>query len=133
MRRRVRMASRPDTILGAFMKTNLLRPLILCMAIILCGCNEIDALLTDPNTTQRQADGKAIGGGCRNGARGIEDCFLLNPKASKAAIFAGWKEMDVYMRENNVPTSESKIPVDGDLAKPPQPEASTNKDGTTPN
>jgi hypothetical protein len=32
----------------------------------------------------------------------VEDCFKTNPKAGKAAVFAGWKEMDQYMRDNQI-------------------------------
>ena len=32
----------------------------------------------------------------------IEDCFALNKKADKAAVFAGWREMNDYMRENKI-------------------------------
>jgi hypothetical protein len=34
--------------------------------------------------------------------RAIEDCYTLNPKADKAAVFEGWREMDEYMRENKI-------------------------------
>ncbi len=34
--------------------------------------------------------------------RGIEECYQLNPKAPKTAIFEGWREMDQYMRENKL-------------------------------
>ena len=34
--------------------------------------------------------------------RGLEDCYTLNPKASKALVFAGWKDMDEYMRSNKI-------------------------------
>jgi hypothetical protein len=40
--------------------------------------------------------------------RAIEDCYTLNAKAQKAAIFAGWREMDEYMRENKL---EGIVPV----------------------
>lgn len=56
----------------------------------------------DPRIAQREAEAKAIGSACRYGLRGIEDCYDLNEDASKAAIFAGWKEMDEYMRENKI-------------------------------
>ena len=49
-----------------------------------------------------EADGKAIGGACRHALRGIEDCYRLNEKALKTAVFEGWKEMDIYMRENKI-------------------------------
>ena len=49
-----------------------------------------------------EADGKAVGAGCRHGGRAIEDCFILNKRVDKAAIYAGWREMDDYMRENKL-------------------------------
>lgn len=52
---------------------------------------------------RREAEGKAIGAACRHTQRSLEDCYASNPKASKAAIFAGWREMDEYMRENDIP------------------------------
>jgi len=51
---------------------------------------------------QKEAEGKAIGSGCRHAERSIEECYQNNPKAGKAAVFAGWREMDEYMRENKV-------------------------------
>ncbi len=58
--------------------------------------------MADPKIAQREAEAKAIGSACRHGLRSIEDCYSLNEKASKAAIFEGWKEMDSYMRENKI-------------------------------
>ena len=34
---------------------------------------------------------------------------MLNPKAMKAAVFNGWRDMDGYMRENKI---ENVIPPD---------------------
>ena len=70
-------------------------------ALALSGC-DLAELMADPRVAQREADGKAIGAACRHALRGIEDCYFLNPKAQKTAIFAGWREMDQYMRENNL-------------------------------
>ena len=73
----------------------------------------------------REAEGKAVGGACRNAARGIEDCFVLNKKADKAAVFAGWREMNDYMRENKIeavmpqvspPTTGTKAAAESDEA-----------------
>lgn len=50
----------------------------------------------------RDAEGRAIGGACRHAGRAIEDCYTLNRRADKAAVFAGWREMNDYMRENNL-------------------------------
>lgn len=80
------------------MRPSLLIPLI---AILLAGC-DIPGMGPDPRIAQREAEAKAIGGACRYGLRGIEDCYSLNEDASKAAIFTGWKEMDEYMRENKI-------------------------------
>ena len=35
-------------------------------------------------------------------ARSVEDCYALNSKADRAAVFAGWREMNDYMRENKI-------------------------------
>jgi hypothetical protein len=77
------------------------RLLIATLALLLAGC-DIPGMSPDPRAAQRLADGKAIGGACRHALRGIEDCYRLNEKASKTAVFDGWKEMDQYMRENNI-------------------------------
>lgn len=74
---------------------------LLALSLLLSGC-DVTALLSDPRAVQREADAKAVGSACRYGMRSIEDCYDLNAKASKAAVFAGWKEMDQYMRENKV-------------------------------
>ena len=102
------------------------RLLIATLALLLAAC-DIPGLGPDPRIAQREADGKAIGGACRHALRGIEDCYALNEKALKTAVFEGWKEMDVYMRENKiegVPPKEAKaepveeIIVDDKKAKP---------------
>lgn len=58
--------------------------------------------MADPNIARKEADARAVGGACRHGLRSIEDCYALNEKASRAAIFAGWKDMDQYMRDNKI-------------------------------
>lgn len=88
-----------------------------CLAapVLLAGC-EIPGLGPDPRTVQRESEAKAIGGACRHALRGLEDCFTLNPKAAKAQVFAGWKEMDQYMRENKLEGAPSVL---SNLEKPP--------------
>ena len=68
----------------------------------LAGCDQLG--IEDPAkvAAAKQAEGKAIGGACRNALRAIEDCYALNPKAQKAAVYDGWREMDEYMRENKL-------------------------------
>jgi len=92
------------------------RLLLLAMVLTLGGCDAVTALLADPKVAQRIADSKAIGSACRHGMRSIEDCYALNEKASKAAMFDGWKEMDQYMRDNKI---EGIVSAKSD--KPPQP------------
>lgn len=86
------------------------RLMALASLLWLTGC-DIPGLGPDPRIAQREEESKAIGGACRHAQRGLEVCYDLNPKASKAAIFAGWKEMDQYMRDNNItgiPASDTK-------------------------
>lgn len=85
------------------------RALLLSMTLFLGGCDLIDQLMADPKAIQKEADAKAIGSACRYGMRSIEDCYIMNDKASKSAVFNGWKEMDQYMRENKIEGVESKV------------------------
>lgn len=78
-----------------------LRLLITTFVLLLGGC-DIPGMGPDPRIAQREAEANAIGSACRHGLRSIEDCYSLNEGVSKAAIFAGWKEMDQYMRENKI-------------------------------
>lgn len=91
--------------------------------LALAGC-EIPGLGPDPRIAQREAEAKAIGGACRHALRGLEDCFTLNPKASKAMVFAGWKEMDQYMRENKIEGTPSTV------APSARPAAADKRDST---
>lgn len=84
------------------MATKTIPTLLLTLLLAGCDLQAIQALLADPKDVQKEADSKAIGGACRHAMRSLEDCYGLNPKASKAAIFAGWKDMDAYMRENKI-------------------------------
>lgn len=75
--------------------------LIIFPVLLLVGCDLL-GLGPDPRIAQREADAKAIGGACRHGLRSIEDCYTLNKGITKSAIYAGWREMDEYMRENKL-------------------------------
>jgi hypothetical protein len=85
----------------------LLLPLFLGL-LPLTACEQLG--IEDPAklAAAKEAEGKAVGSACRQALRAIEDCYTLNPKAQKAAVFAGWREMDEYMRENKL---EGVIPV----------------------
>ena len=86
-----------------------LRLLALSSILLLTACDKIPGLGPDPRVAQREEEAKAIGGACRHALRGLEDCYTLNPKAAKAAVFAGWKDMDAYMRENKIEGTPSVL------------------------
>ena len=73
---------------------------------LLAGCDMLSGALgiesPEKVAAAREADGKAIGGACRHAGRAIEDCYALNKKADKASVFAGWRDMNDYMRENKI-------------------------------
>ena len=75
-------------------------------AALLAGCDMVAGALGIPMTEKiaaaRDADGRAVGGACRHAGRAIEDCYALNRKAAKASVFAGWRDMNDYMRENKI-------------------------------
>ncbi|MBT9502200.1 MAG: hypothetical protein IV092_13200 [Burkholderiaceae bacterium] len=83
------------------MKT-VLTSLTLAAAALLSGCDLLGIESPEKIAAVKEADGKAIGGACRHASRAIEDCYALNPKAQRAAVFTGWREMDEYMRENKL-------------------------------
>ena len=87
------------------------RPLLL-LAILstLAGCDQLGLEAASVTAARVEADGKAVGAACRHGGRAIEDCFTLNKRVDKAAIYAGWREMDDYMRENKL---EAVVPTLG--------------------
>ena len=68
----------------------------------LSGCDLLGIESATTVAAKRDAEGKAIGGACRHAGRAIEDCYALNRKADKGAVFAGWREMNDYMRENKI-------------------------------
>jgi hypothetical protein len=73
-------------------------PLVLVTGCELFGGGESAEQLA----AKRESEGKAVGGACRHAGRAIEDCFALNKRADKAAVFAGWREMNDYMRDNKM-------------------------------
>ncbi len=74
----------------------------LLAALLLGGCDQLGIESASAVAARKEADGKAIGAGCRHAARSVEDCYANNRRAERASIFAGWKEMNDYMRENNI-------------------------------
>jgi len=73
---------------------------------LLTGCDMLGSALgiesPEKVAAAREADGKAIGGACRHAGRAIEDCYAIYKKADRAAVFAGWRDMNDYMRENKI-------------------------------
>lgn len=81
---------------------------LLPLLAALTACEQLG--IEDPAkvAAAKEAEGKAVGSACRHAMRAIEDCYILNPKAQKAAVYTGWREMDEYMRENKL---EGVVPV----------------------
>ncbi len=79
-----------------------LRLSMLALVAALAGCDMLGIESTTQLAAKREADGKAVGGACRHAGRAIEDCYSFNRKVDKAPIYAGWREMDDYMRENKL-------------------------------
>jgi hypothetical protein len=72
------------------------------LLVLLVGCDQLGIESASATAARREAEGKAVGAACRHAGRAIEDCFALNRRTDKAAIYAGWREMDDYMRENKI-------------------------------
>ncbi len=94
---------------------------------LLAGCGPLYELLDVPDPKKQaeaaEAEGRAIGSACRHAGRSLEDCYLLNAGAQKAAIFSGWKEMNDYMLQNDMQVVPSRIPQPGEPFLRPQPTA----------
>ena len=95
--------------------------------LLLSGCDMLGLESATAVAARREAEGKAIGGACRQAGRGLEDCYTLNRKADKAAVFAGWREMNDYMRENKLESIPPQLGTPTEVAKtqpePPPPAA----------
>lgn len=91
---------------------------LVCISALLSGCDQLGIETPQKAAAHQEAESKAIGSACRHAMRAIEDCYSLNPKADKSAVFAGWREMDEYMRENKL---EGVAPV---VPRPAVPAAS---------
>ncbi|MFN9746504.1 MAG: hypothetical protein ACK57B_12760 [Betaproteobacteria bacterium] len=97
-----------------------LRASILAAPLLLGGCGWLGIESPEQIAAKREADGRAIGAGCRHAARSVEACYELNKRADRSAIFAGWKEMHEYMAENKIE------------AVPPAHEADANHEPAAP-
>ena len=87
---------------------------VTAMAATLSGCDLIQQQMgiEDPATKAAKADaeGRAVGGACRQSGRAIEDCYAIYSWLPKASTYEGWRDMDAYMRENKLETVEPQLP-----------------------
>ncbi len=109
------------------MRTTLLAALPLL--VLLAGCDQLGIETPAQTQARAEAEGKAIGGGCRHAGRALEDCYENNKRASKAAIFSGWRDMDAYMRENRI---EVVAPAPAEDEAAPDPKAEAAKPAEAP-
>ena len=86
------------------------------LVTLLAGCEMLGIESPERVAATKEGEGKAVGSACRHANRALEDCYALNPKAQKAAVFAGWREMNDYMRENKIETVKPQIPTPALLA-----------------
>jgi hypothetical protein len=88
------------------------RPVLLLLApllaLALSACEQLG--IDDPVKVaeKKDAEGRAVGSGCRHVGISLQECYDRNRKESKAAIFSGWREMDGYMRENKIDTVKAE-------------------------
>jgi hypothetical protein len=94
------------------------RPLLLALAAttFLSGCDLLGVEPASAIAARKEADGKAVGGACRHAGRAIEDCYALNKRADRSAVFAGWREMNDYMRENKIEPVAPQVAAPTELA-----------------
>jgi hypothetical protein len=94
---------------------------------LLAGCEQLAAQLGLPDAKKEaamaEAEGKATGSACRHSGRALEDCYTLNPGAAKAAVFAGWREMNDYMTLNKLEVIPSQLPSAGLMLPKPKSDA----------
>ena len=94
----------------------------------LAGCDAVQQKLgiEDPTAKAAKADaeGRAVGGACRQSGRAIEDCYSIYSWLPKASIYEGWRDMDAYMRDNKLETVEPQLP-------PPPPPGTKRKAATS--
>ena len=102
---------------------------VIAAVLVLTGCDLIQQQMgiEDPasKAAKTDAEGKAVGGACRQSGRAIEDCYSIYAWLPKAPIYDGWRDMDAYMRENKLETVEPQLPpaaAPGTRRRAPTPE-----------
>ena len=96
--------------------------LLIALIPLLAGCEQLGLENQAAEQAREEAEGKAIGGGCRQTGRPLEECYQNHRKSSKAAIYAGWREMDAYMRENKIEEikPDSPLKLSPGSSRPPE-------------
>ena len=101
---------------------------LLLFAFNLTACDQIGQKLGLEDPARKEArmepEAKAVGSACRQSGRAIEDCYSIYGWLPKAGIYAGWREMDEYMRENKLETIVPQLP-------PPEAPGIKKKKGAT--
>lgn len=120
---------RPSALLLTAMRSPLLSLALLASALTLGGCDMLGIESATVVAEKRTAEGKALGAACRHAGRAIEDCYTLNKKSDKAAMYTGWREMDDYMRENKLEPVIPVVPRDPPKPKPKPPADGEEGDG----
>ena len=95
---------------------------VFLFAFSLPGCDMIQQKMGLENPAAKAAkdfaDGKAVGGACRQSGRAIEDCYSIYSWLPRAAIYDGWRDMDAYMRDNKLETIAPQLPPPAPPALP---------------
>ncbi|MCL2635509.1 MAG: hypothetical protein FWD50_02615 [Betaproteobacteria bacterium] len=117
------------------------RPLLIAAAVLsLAGCDQVNERLGFEDAAKKEArieaEAGAVGAACRHSGRAIEDCYAIYAWLPKAGVYAGWREMDEYMRENKIETIVPQLPPaepPGKKRRPPPPAAAeSNDEAATP-
>lgn len=103
--------------------------LVLCLGLSGCELVLNKLGIEDPvkKAALKDGEGKAVGGACRHSGRAIEDCYSIYTWLPKESIFNGWREMDAYMRENEIQTISPQLPPPPPPPEPPPPKKKKKK------
>jgi hypothetical protein len=99
------------------------------LAVFLSGCDFLQQEMGIESPAAKEADGRAVGGACRQSGRAIEDCYAIYSWLPRASIYEGWRDMDAYMRENQLETVAPQLPP----VPPPTPPGTRKKPPPTKN
>ncbi|WP_126459113.1 hypothetical protein [Sulfuritortus calidifontis] len=86
---------------------------LLLIPFLLAGCDVVKDRMGIKDPVKVEAEAKAIGASCRLSGRGLEDCYNLNPGSPRAAIYAGWREMNEYMAERKMEAQPPELDAEG--------------------